>query len=529
MPATAKTNAVIYARYSSANQTEQSIEGQLRYCRNYAAQHGYTIVHEYIDRAQSGTTDNRPDFQQMIRDSAKKQFQFVIVWKLDRFARNRYDSAIYKNILKKNHVKVVSATEAIGEGSEAIILESVLEAMAEVYSRQLSQNTRRGMRETALKGLWTGGNIPLGYEVENQMLVVNEKEAGAVRTIFSLYAEGETKTDICRICNEKGYRTKTGKPFFTNALRHILTNPVYVGKYLYKGEISRDCPRIIDDDLFQKCQERVALNQKLRGQKRLDDVRYILTGKLYCGYCGNLMTGDMGTGRNGARYYYYTCHRKKKNKDCQKKSEKKDFIEWYVVEQTVKYILDPSRVEYIAERVVEAYHDEFSESKIEEYEKTIKRLDAELEKCVDSLLNTSNDSVIRKINDRADLLEAQKKDAESELSKLRVTSGVLIKKEEVIQWLKNYCQGDLFDMAFREKIIDTFINSVFLFDDKLIIYYNVKHGKQVSYIEALEDASETDSPCSDSDKTGSPSYIQSETFKIIVRSGILGLFIKRNE
>ena len=84
-------------------------------------------------------------------------------------------------------------------------------------------------------------------------------------------------------------------------------------------------------------------------------------------------------------------------------------------------------------------------------------------------------------------------------------------------------------MAFREKIIDTFINSVFLFDDKLIIYYNVKHGKQVSYIEALEDASETDSPCSDSDKTGSPSYIQSETFKIIVRSGILGLFIKRNE
>ena len=186
-------------------------------------------------------------------------------------------------------------------------------------------------------------------------------------------------------------------------------------------------------------------------------------------------------------------------------------------------------MECIAERVVEAYHDEFSESKIEEYEKTIKRLDAELEKCVDSLLNTSNDSVIRKINDRADLLEAQKKDAESELSKLRVTSGVSIKKEEVIQWLKNYCQGDLFDMAFREKIIDTFINSVFLFDDKLIIYYNVKHGKQVSYIEALEDASETDSPCSDSDKTGSPNYTQSETFKIIIRSGILGLFIKRNE
>lgn len=529
MSESAKMNAVIYARYSSANQTEQSIEGQLRYCRAYAKQHGYTIVHEYIDRAQSGTTDNRPDFQQMIRDSAKRQFQFVIVWKLDRFARNRYDSAIYKNLLKKNRVKVVSATEAIGEGNEAIILESVLEAMAEVYSRQLSQNTQRGMRETALKGLWTGGNIPLGYEVENQMLVVNENEADCVRTIFTLYAAGETKTDICRICNEKGYRTKTGKPFFTNALRHILTNPVYIGNYLYKGEIPRSCPRIIDDDIFQKCVERAELNRKLRGQKQLDDVHYILTGKLYCGYCGNLMTGDMGTGRNGNRYYYYTCHRKKKNKACSKKSEKKDFIEWYIVEQTVNYILDPARIDYISERIVDAYHDEFSESKIAEYEKTIKRLDAEMDRCVDSLLNTSNDSVIKKINARADLLEAQKNDAEAELAKLRVTSLVSVKKEEIIQWLKSYCQGDLFDMQFREKIIDTFIHSVFLFDDKLTIYYNVKHGKQVSYIEALEDASETNSPCSDSCSTGSPCRTQSETFKIIIRNGILGLFIKRNK
>ena len=498
MPKTAELNAVIYARYSSANQTEQSIEGQLRYCRAYAEQHGYTIVHEYIDRAQSGTTDNRPEFQQMIRDSAKKQFQFVVVWKLDRFARNRYDSAIYKNILKKNRVKVISATEVIGEGNEAIILESVLEAMAEVYSRQLSQNTQRGMRETALKGLWTGGNIPLGYQIENQMLVIDEKEASCVRTIFELYASGESKTDICRICNEKGYRTKTGKPFFINALRHILSNPVYTGKYLYKGEIVRACPRIISDELFQKCADRTELNRALRGQKQLDDVHYILTGKLFCGYCGNLMTGDMGTGRNGTRYYYYTCHRKKKNRDCQKKSEKKDFIEWYVVEQTIAYILDPARVEYIAEQIVESYRDEFSESKIEEYEKTIKRLDAELDKCVDSLLSTTNDAVIKKINARADLLEAQKKDAESELVKLRITSGVSIKKEEVVQWLKSYCKGDLFDVQFREKIIDTFINSVFLFDDKLTIYYNVKHGKQVSYIEALEDASETDSPCSDS-------------------------------
>ena len=136
-------NAVIYARYSSDKQTEQSIEGQLRFCNQYAEAHGYTVIENYIDRGISGTSDNRPQFQRMIADSDKKDFSFVIVWKLDRFARNRYDSAIYKNKLKKNGVKVLSATEGIGEGDESIILEAILEAMAETYSRQLSQNVRR--------------------------------------------------------------------------------------------------------------------------------------------------------------------------------------------------------------------------------------------------------------------------------------------------------------------------------------------------------------------------------------------------
>ena len=521
-------NAVIYARYSSANQTEQSIEGQLRYCHAYAKQHGFTIVREYVDRAQSGTTDNRPDFQQMVKDSAKKQFQFILVWKLDRFARNRYDSAIYKNILKKQGVKVVSATEAIGEGNEAIILESVLEAMAEVYSRQLSENTQRGMRETALKGLWTGGTLPLGYNVENQVLTINEAEAEAVRTIFTMYASGETKEDICRACNSRGFRTKTGKPFYINSLRCIPSNRMYTGIHLFKGEITRSCPRIIDDTTFQKCQERVALNRRLRGQKQVDDVPYILTGKLYCGYCGELMTGDMGTSRNGSRHRYYTCFRRKKRRTCNKKSEKKDFIEWYVVEQTVKYILDPTRTEHIAERIVAAYHDEFSEDKIAELEKAIKRIDTEMDKCVDSLLNTSNESVIKKINARADLLETQKQDAEADIAKLRIATGIDIKKEEIIQWLKSFCQGDLFDMEFRERIIDTFINSIYLFDDRVCIYYNVKHGKQVSYIEALDDASETDMPCSDSCTTGCPHSTQSEHYRIIIRKGVLGLLLKRD-
>lgn len=119
--------AVIYARYSSDNQREESIEGQLRECMEYANYNDIQVMGNYIDRALSAKTDHRPEFQRMIKDSYKHAFDCIIVWKLDRFARNRYDSAHYKNILKKNGVKVVSAKEHIGEGSEGIILEAMLE------------------------------------------------------------------------------------------------------------------------------------------------------------------------------------------------------------------------------------------------------------------------------------------------------------------------------------------------------------------------------------------------------------------
>ena len=157
--------AVIYARYSSDNQREESIEGQIRECTAYAEKNGFTVVKHYIDRAVSAKTDNRPQFQQMIKDSERGIFDVIIVWKLDRFARNRYDSARYKTQLKRNGVKLVSATEVISAGPESIILESVLEGYAEYYSADLSEKVVRGMTENALKGKFTGDAIPFGYTI----------------------------------------------------------------------------------------------------------------------------------------------------------------------------------------------------------------------------------------------------------------------------------------------------------------------------------------------------------------------------
>ena len=485
-------NAVIYARYSSDKQSEQSIEGQLRVCYDYAKQRGYNIIGEYIDRAMSGTSDNRPQFRKMIEDSNRKRFQFVIVWKLDRFARNRYDSAIYKAKLKKNGVKVLSATEGIGEGDESIILEAVLEAMAETYSKQLSQNVRRGLTESALKGNSTGGTIPLGYHLENKKLVIDEKEAPIVRYVFEKYAGGTPKTEIAKELNEKGYRTRSGGLFTQNSFSAMLKNQKYIGTYHYDGEISLEdcCPALIEKGLFEKCAQRLERNKRAPAHSKAT-VEYLLNGKLFCGYCGSPMVGDCGTGRAGNRYYYYACASRKNKRlgiKCDKKREKKDFIEWYIVEQTVDYILMPSRIEYIAERVVEEYNKSFSLENIRELEKQIVQIDKELDDLVDSLIRTKSQPVIDKINEKADLLGVQKEDAEIELAKLRIIhEKATITKEEVVAWLKSFCKGDLFDMDFRKRIIDVFINAIYLYDDKVLIYFNVKNGEQISYMEALDD------------------------------------------
>ncbi len=185
--------SVIYARYSSDNQREESIEGQIRECTEYAERNNITLLGSYIDRALSARTADRPEFQRMIRDSEKGLFDTVLVWKLDRFSRDRYDSAHYKHILKKNGVKVISAKENISDGPEGIIMESMLEGYAEYYSAELSEKIRRGQTENAMKCKNNGGNTPLGYFVDKQsgVLAVDPLMGPIVQEIYRRYDSGE--------------------------------------------------------------------------------------------------------------------------------------------------------------------------------------------------------------------------------------------------------------------------------------------------------------------------------------------------
>ena len=233
--------AVIYARYSSDNQREESIEGQIRECTAYAEKNGITIVKHYIDRAISAKTDNRPEFQQMIKDSDKKLFDIVLVWKLDRFARNRYDSARYKTQLKKNGVKLMSATEIISDGPEGIILESVLEGYAEYYSADLSEKVIRGMTENALKGKFSGGAIPFGYTINaDRRFEIDPLTASFVAEAFQRYNDGQTMREIQDWFNEKGIKNKRGGPMTFNVIQHMLSNRRYIGELKYRDVLIPD-------------------------------------------------------------------------------------------------------------------------------------------------------------------------------------------------------------------------------------------------------------------------------------------------
>lgn len=250
-------NAVIYARFSCSNQTEQSIEGQLRVCRDYAARNNFVIINEYIDRAKTGTNDSRPGFKSMIKDSAKGKFDTVLVYKLDRFARNKYDSAIHKHTLRQNGVAVVSVTENIPVNSpEGIIFESVLEGFAEYYSAELSQKVKRGLKESYAKGNYTGGYVLYGFETRDRKVYIKENEAQIVREIFNRIANGETAVAIAESLKKRGIRNNYNKYFTNKSIFKMIYNIKYNGRVVHNDEeFSNIFPKIIDDDLFDKVQD----------------------------------------------------------------------------------------------------------------------------------------------------------------------------------------------------------------------------------------------------------------------------------
>ena len=473
--------AVIYARYSSDSQREESIEGQLRECTEYAERNGITILRSYIDRALSARTADRPEFQNMIKDSEQKLFDVVLIWKLDRFSRDRYDSAHYKRILKKNGVKVISVKENISDGPEGIILESMLEGYAEYYSAELSEKIHRGQRENALKGRNNGGGIPLGYLLgDEQKLVIDPVTAPLVREIYQRYADGEIVRTIVEDFNRRGLKTKNGKPFSPNSFNRILKNRKYIGEYRYQDVIiPSGVPAILSDDVFYQVQARLEKNKRAPATAKAD-VDYLLTTKLFCGLCERMMIGESGTSHTGDKHYYYKCAGAKRKKGCKKKSVKKDFIERAAVILTVNRVLRDEEISRIADSILALQNSE--DATIPALKKQL----ADTERGIENMLNAIQQGVLTSsTKERLEALEKQRDDLkiailQAELQKPKYT------KEQIVSWIGQFKYGDVNSREYRKRIIDTFVNSLYLFDDRLVITYNFKGGTETITLKDVE-------------------------------------------
>lgn len=479
------TKAVIYARFSSHNQREESIEGQIRECKRFAEQNGFLIVGEYADRAISGRTDDRAEFQRMIRDSDKHRFDTVITYAIDRFARNRYDSAIYKARLKKNGIKVYYAKQYIPEGPEGILLESIMEGYAEYYSENLSMHVKRGLHENAMQAKVTGGVVPLGYKISpDHHYEIDPAGAKIVQEIYRMYAAGESMAKVIAHCNERGWKTSMDKAFTKNSLRRILVNTKYIGRYEYDGVIIEDgIPAIIDTPTFEKVQSMFQHNYTARARSKANE-DYLLTTKLFCGHCGSPMIGESGRARNGQYYYYYKCSKQKKaSGSCDKHTERKAWIEELVVKETLKLLTDDV-IDRIAEKAAEILEKEFADkSMLTYYEQTLKDVEKRLANLIDLM---EQGIVTASTKDRLLELEAQKKELLDNISRESVKKP-LLSKDRIAFWLYSFKNGDVTDKNYQQKIIDTFVNSVYIFDTdgtkgrRIVFTFNIS-GQNTSTI-----------------------------------------------
>ena len=378
----------------------------MRVCEEYAQKNNILILNTYIDRAMTGTNDNRPDFQRMIKDSSRKEWNFILVYKLDRFSRNKYESAIHKKTLKDNGVKVLSAMENIPDTPEGIILESLLEGMNVYYSAELSQKVKRGMRETRLKGFYQGGGLPYGYKVVDRKVVIDETKAETVRFMYDSYSKGITVKTMIAELTAKGILYK-GKPFAPNTVYGILGNEKYSGSYRKDDEIIDNIyPQLIPTDTYQKVREKA---EKNKFGKRSVKTVYLLRHKVKCGYCGRPISAETGTARNGEVKRYYKCiGRKKDNNGCIKTQIPKEFLEEFVSNVIIEKLIDTQNIDTIIAEIMRRQNlNENGNLKMLSNEKS--RIDRALDNLVTAIENgiTSNTT-----NKRLHDLEKQQEELE---------------------------------------------------------------------------------------------------------------------
>ena len=457
--------AAIYARYSSSAQNDASIEQQVAECRQYADDNRMTVVAVYEDRAISGRSDKRPGFQKMLRAAERGEFQVLIAYKSNRISRNMQSALTYEQKLSDAGVRVVYCKEEFGDNATGRFMLRTMMNMNQFYSENMSEDIRRGMIDSARKGKVTG-SIPYGYKKgDDRTYQIDEPAAGTVREIYSRYLAGETLADIRRDFNARGLRTKRGQPWGKNSFHVILTNAKYTGTVTF-GDITVEgaIPAIIDSATFAQAQAKMEGERTVRKRHNGND-DYILTGKLFCGYCFAPMVGMSGRNRHGKYYHYYACQTRRTTNACRKENVQKDLIELEVTRAVQTSVLDNETVAWIADSIVEASRRFREESNLAQYESQLR----DVKKQIANVIRAIEMGVAgSEVKERMDELQEEKQTLQS----LIAVEKIAVKdydRTSIIGYLESIRNHDPSDKGFQKTIVRDFIRSVYLYDDKIKI------------------------------------------------------------
>lgn len=513
---------VIYGRYSSHNQKDISIEQQVSLCRELADSFGIEVIDVYADRAVSGKTDKRPEFQRMMKDSTKKKFQYVLSWKSSRIGRNMLEAMMNECRLADNGVRIVYAEEDFDDTAAGRFAARSMMNVNQFYIENMAEDVKRGMNSNAENCL-ANGPAPFGYKVDDKLhYVIDPPKDEIVREIFQRVARGDKFVDICDDLNNRGIKTAKGNKWGRSSFQTLLKNERYRGIYIFDEiRIEGGMPRIVSDELFFKVQNVLRTKKNAQGRHRVNG-DYLLTGKLFCGHCKKPMVGISGTANNGALYYYYTC-KGRREKSCKKKNVSRDFIEKEVARCVREFILQDDVFEWIA-NIIEKYQSEINNKP--ELDMLRDRL-ADITRSIKNIVTAIENGVFTSsTKDRLNELEAEKREVTTSISQLEKECPI-VTREQVMDWLESFRNGSIDDKQYQFLLFNSFLNAVYLYDDKRIkIVFSM--SDDISEIETLIDNDESGemNECSYNLCNGSPQQSQTNYAIITMVNSVFVLTCK---
>lgn len=460
--------AVIYARYSSHNQRDVSIEQQVKQCQEFAQRNNLHIIEVYADRAVSGKTDQRPNFQRMMRDAEKKAFKYVVAWKSNRMGRNMLQAMINEARLDEQGVRCLYTEEDFDDTAAGRFALRNMMNVNQFYSENMAEDIMRGMMDNAKKCM-VNGPLPFGYRRSSDgRYEIEPTEAAVVREIFERFYDGDLLVDIGNDLNSRGIKTGAGNLWNRSSFHRILVNERYIGVYEYAGyRVEDGVPAIVGKELFHAVQRKLKTKKNPQGRHR-ENGDYMLTGKLFCGHCGGFMVGMLGTSKTSTKHYYYDCQTKRREKTCRKKAVRRDQIEQKIAEATKHYIMQDDVIQWL----VDGY-DNFL--KLNRKDSLLMAAEEELagvKSAIKNVMTAIEQGIITpSTKERLMELENERRRLEATVAVERAAL-VDIPKGKIQFWLESFRDGDVTDKRYQAKLIDSFVQAVYLYDHEMRIVFN---------------------------------------------------------